>query len=372
MFADAAKLTSSIGNHDITLDADFYARHGLCFHNQHPQSSMECVELLTNSPSITYLDHGSANIRLAKPDGPRTAFKVFGSPYSPARGLWAFGYDSLEKASRLWDQIPSDTDVVVTHTPPKYHCDESTDRGSAGCEALRQTLWRVRPRLAICGHVHEGRGAERILWDLDAPNITYKENHTLQWIDPGQDNKKQSIIDLTFIGGADLDNTAVGDETQKLVPVPGHYPYISPSRRLPTSNPSMAFKSRIQSSTMAAPPVSNECIAAAALVSSIGPQPTEWLSSYNPTVTNEASSVSDAIEGAVTGTRGHGGIPISGCYDAEVLSGRMGRKETCVINAAIRASSWSPRRTVGKQFNKAIVVDIDLPVWGDVVDDTLG
>jgi len=47
----------------------------------------------------------------------------------------------------------------------------------------------------------------------------------------------------------------------------------------------------------------------------------------------------------------------------ESLTGRMGRKETCVINAAIMASSWPHKGNGGKRFNKAIVVDIDLPVF---------
>ena len=161
-------LLSHTGNHDITLDADFYGQHGLYFHNQHPQDPRECLRLLTGSLTIQYLDHQAVDIRLTKQGGPQTTFKIFGSPYSPARGVWAFGYPP-ERASQLWDQIPLDTDIIVTHTPPKYHCDESGGRGPAGCEVLRQTLWRVRPRLTICGHIHEGRGAERILWDLAAP-----------------------------------------------------------------------------------------------------------------------------------------------------------------------------------------------------------
>lgn len=163
------------GNHDITLDADFYSQHGLYFHNQHPQDPQKCLQLLTSSSSIFYLNHQSIDIRLAKEGGPQTAFKIFGSPYSPARGLWAFGYPP-ERASQLWDQIPLDTDIIVTHTPPKFHCDESGGRGAAGCEILRQTLWRVRPRLAVCGHIHEGRGAERIIWDL-APS----KSEALRW-----------------------------------------------------------------------------------------------------------------------------------------------------------------------------------------------
>ena len=130
------------GNHDITLDPNFYAEYGLYFHNQIPQDPKACMKAIKDCRSITYLNHESAHIRLTKEGGPRTMFKVFGSPYSPAKDRWAFGYPP-EQACNLWDEIPLDTNVVVTHTPPKYHCDETKDRGAAGCEILRQTLWYV-------------------------------------------------------------------------------------------------------------------------------------------------------------------------------------------------------------------------------------
>lgn len=176
------------GNHDITLDDAFYAEHGLYFHNQSPEDPRLCQELLDH-PSITYLKHESAQIKLKDPNGPHTQFSVFGSPYSPAKGLWAFGY-APEEAPMIWSQIPLDTDVLITHTPPKYHVDEAQNRRASGCEVLRNELWRIRPRLAICGHVHEARGGEIVKWGLLASNLKYKEDGTDRWIDPGRDNKK--------------------------------------------------------------------------------------------------------------------------------------------------------------------------------------
>ena len=110
--------------------------------------------------------------------------------------MWAFGYRK-DEAVQLWNKIPLDADIVVTHTPSKYHCDESREREAAGCESLRETLWRVRPRIAICGHVHEGRGVERVRWDLESPNCLFKEFSTETWDDPGRDNNKFSLVDLT-------------------------------------------------------------------------------------------------------------------------------------------------------------------------------
>lgn len=165
-------LTCWLGNHDLTLDSSFYAEHGLSFHNQNPQSSAKCLDLLESSSSIIYLSHGSATINLTSPSGPHTQFKVFGSPFSPRHGLWAFYYEAPQNPSSsseltsLWEQIPLDTDIVVTHTPPRTHRDETDERRATGCEALRQALWRVRPQLAVCGHIHDGRGVERVMWDL--------------------------------------------------------------------------------------------------------------------------------------------------------------------------------------------------------------
>ncbi|GKT94934.1 calcineurin-like phosphoesterase [Colletotrichum tofieldiae] len=173
----------------------------------------DCISLFANSPTITYLNHGSTTIRLSSPSGPHTSFSVFGSPYSPRNGLWAFGYDAPQHGSvgatadlpTLWDDIPLDADIVVTHTPPHAHCDESRARRAAGCEALRRALWRVRPRLAVCGHVHEGRGVERVRWDLECSNTAFKEEGVERWNDPGQGNK-QSLVNLTAKGGNPLRN----------------------------------------------------------------------------------------------------------------------------------------------------------------------
>lgn len=342
-----------LGNHDITLDADFYAQHGLSFHNQNPQSPEDCLDLLKSSPSITYLNHESAILKLK---GPGTTFKIFGSPYSPTCGLWAFGYDTTEQASHLWNQIPMDTDVVVTHTPPKNHCDVSKARGSAGCEILRQTLWRVRPRLSVCGHVHEGRGAERIAWDLHDSDVLYKECATKPWIDPGQGNAKQSLLDLTSRGGTVLDYHTTDDEDEPSLVTELH-PHSGPSRRSSVSK-SGGNQSPGRGSSVASRNETN-----AFTHSRTDPESRELASSYHFPVPGATDFLPSGVGGSVYHTRGRGCSSSSSLYDMEALSGRMRRQETCVINAAIKASSWSPKSSVGRQYNKPVVVDVDLPVW---------
>lgn len=48
--------------------------------------------------------------------------------------------------------------------------------------------------------------------------------------------------------------------------------------------------------------------------------------------------------------------------NGDAFQGRLRRKETCVVNAAIMASSWSQHTWRGKSYNKPIAVDIDLPL----------
>lgn len=261
------------------------------------------------------------------PSGPQTTFKIFGSPFSPAQGRWAFGYGP-DEAAQLWDRISLDTDIVVTHTPPKYHCDERSDRRAVGCESLREVLWRVRPRLAIFGHVHEGRGAERVRWDLGTSNLKYRESKTVPWEDPGRNNKKLSIIDLTTKGGTPLENDgSIGDipsgvtARNNIVRDPVFLPFNNGDPLRKGSKPTAKIGvSQVTTKLLAIP----------------------------------APSLPPA-------TLGRGGIPPSQRCDLEALSGRMGRQETCIVNAAIMAASWP--RSEAKKFNKPIVVDIDLPVW---------
>lgn len=193
------------GNHDITLDVAFYAENGHKFHNATKQDVSDCLRLMRETPGITYLCHESIVLELSSGDeGKKVRVRVFGSPYSPASGTWAFGYESQDAARGLWSQIPVETDILVTHTPPRGHRDipsSETDLRT-GCEELRRALWRTRPMLHICGHMHEGRGVDRVLWSDEEDN---QEISTEVWQDPGGKGKKLSLVDLTGKKGRYLD-----------------------------------------------------------------------------------------------------------------------------------------------------------------------
>lgn len=82
--------------------------------------------------------------------------KVYGNP---ACEMMAFQIDRL-KAKSVWSRIPTDTDVLVTHVPPRCVLDR-TDKGYhvGSKELIEQIRSRVRPQFHVFGHIHEAAGA---------------------------------------------------------------------------------------------------------------------------------------------------------------------------------------------------------------------
>jgi len=95
-------------------------------------------------------------------------FNFYGSPWTPMFYNWAFMLDRGFLWTK-WAKIPTDTDVLITHGPPRSILDQVTDPptegpwaqaklSNQGCDELRQELARVQPRVHIFGHIHEGYG----------------------------------------------------------------------------------------------------------------------------------------------------------------------------------------------------------------------
>ena len=186
------------GNHDLALDEGY------------GNKSNEAVELrrsLREDNEIIYLEHESVKVNIKGAE-----ISIFGSPFSiqvSGGKQWAFQYPPSQ-AAKLWSagSIPSDTAILVTHTPPIGHLDASEHWTRGGCPALLGALLRTRPLLHVCGHCHEGRGGRVIRWEDEAE---VGEPGVSEWRDPGAGNKKQSLFDLTKSrGGCAL---RAGEET---------------------------------------------------------------------------------------------------------------------------------------------------------------
>jgi Icc-related predicted phosphoesterase len=86
--------------------------------------------------------------------------KFYMSPWVPQYGMWFWMRHRGEHIGRKWDNIPDDTDVLVTHGPPHGILDMSPyDHVHAGCEELRKRV-DLMPKLKahIFGHIHDGYG----------------------------------------------------------------------------------------------------------------------------------------------------------------------------------------------------------------------
>lgn len=97
--------------------------------------------------------------------------KIYGMPYTPTFYDWAFMADRGEKMESWVNLIPDDTDILLSHGPPKNILDfipaQMTGRqvwpaSNVGCEELLERVEEINPMLNIFGHIHEANGYKKI------------------------------------------------------------------------------------------------------------------------------------------------------------------------------------------------------------------
>jgi len=86
--------------------------------------------------------------------------KIYGSPYQPKFLNWAFNIErNSQEMVDKWNQIPADTDILITHGPVFGYLDTMIgDNSHKGCEILRERIDLIKPKIHVCGHVHSGYG----------------------------------------------------------------------------------------------------------------------------------------------------------------------------------------------------------------------
>lgn len=117
--------------------------------------------ILTGYKTIDYLqdDWLIVGDRDAHDPNVETA-KIYGSPWQPEFYNWAFnlprnGWELEVK----WNDIPMDTDILVTHGPSWGNLDTVRGQGvPLGCELLANRISQVKPKIHVCGHIHTGYG----------------------------------------------------------------------------------------------------------------------------------------------------------------------------------------------------------------------
>lgn len=80
--------------------------------------------------------------------------KIWGSPITPYFFGMAFNVKAGKAIKKVWNKIPADTNILITHGPPKSILDNNL-----GCEELYKQVVIVKPALHCFGHIHGVHGS---------------------------------------------------------------------------------------------------------------------------------------------------------------------------------------------------------------------
>lgn len=113
------------------------------------QNENDFADLLKLYPTLTYLKDSGVTIN---------GIKFWGAPWTPRFFDWAYNKDRGQHIKECWDKIPDDTNVLVTHGPPRGILDETSfgKRENVGCDDLVEALQKrlANVWLHVFGHVH--------------------------------------------------------------------------------------------------------------------------------------------------------------------------------------------------------------------------
>jgi Icc-related predicted phosphoesterase len=117
------------GNHDFALE-----------------KNASLVEIPQN---VTYLNNQQVTIE---------DITIWGSPVTPPFYNWAFMWP-LEKRRQLYKKIPDNCDIIISHGPVFGTLDKVKMGQNVGCPLLKARVEEIKPKLFICGHIHEAYGS---------------------------------------------------------------------------------------------------------------------------------------------------------------------------------------------------------------------
>ncbi|WMJ72371.1 metallophosphatase domain-containing protein [Cytophagaceae bacterium ABcell3] len=146
------------GNHDFLFE-------------ENPRAAQQ---LLDKFPDIIYLENSEAVIE---------GVKFYGSPATPWFYDWAFNYQRGDELRGIWEKIPEDTNVLITHGPVYGVLDRvQRDKSKVGCKDLLERIKKLKKlSLFVCGHIHESYGTTLLKGvnyvNASICNLQYKPIH---------------------------------------------------------------------------------------------------------------------------------------------------------------------------------------------------
>lgn len=145
------------GNHDIVCSTNPAATNSVLYDNG--------INILIDK-SISY-----------------EGYNIYGSPWVPVCGAWAFQLYRGDRMRDKWSKIPDNTDILITHGPPYKILDKNHMGIECGDADLRSRILKLKSlKLHIFGHIHESCG----MVDLDGKvfvNCSYPKNNEIRYVD---------------------------------------------------------------------------------------------------------------------------------------------------------------------------------------------
>ena len=118
----------------------------------------ESKEIIDSYESINYLQDDL----LLVGENYENMVKIYGSPWQPEFHNWAFNLPrNGEELEQKWNDIPLNTDILITHGPAQGYLDKSGppwNEPLLGCELLVKKIKEIKPKIHVCGHIHGGYG----------------------------------------------------------------------------------------------------------------------------------------------------------------------------------------------------------------------
>ena len=141
------------GNHDLCIDPSLTGFKA----NLSADYIAKSRRLLTENQSVIYLEDSGTQLY---------GYNLWGSPWIPKQNRAAFTLPrKSQELAALRSRIPVNTDILVTHCPPRNYCDYSVKHGKpVGCDGLAGVVREQKPVLSVFGHIHEGHGLVRSEW----------------------------------------------------------------------------------------------------------------------------------------------------------------------------------------------------------------
>lgn len=145
-------------NYPTTYRIFIAGNHDICFDDSKNEDG-EKPDWLKDELG-EYLKYDCLNFYLEDSGCQIEGINFWGSPATPRYGspMWAFNYDRGWSIKQVWNKIPEDTNVLITHGPAKGRCDFVPGHGHQGCEDLAETIRFIEPEYHLFGHIHESYG----------------------------------------------------------------------------------------------------------------------------------------------------------------------------------------------------------------------